>query len=174
MKTRLSEKPNYKIQKYKILIEEDMKQGRKPGYKHSAKTIEKIRQSRLGTKHASGTRSKISDSMAGRNKTADHKDHISESSYDLDGKCLQRYNALKAEYPDQSEFFETNQGDLLFAMQDIKTDQELTDIRRYIESSPLRDSLSYQYSSSSCFAAEDAMIALIDAASFIRRATSTN
>ena len=151
-----------------------MKQGRKPGYKHSDKTIEKIRQSRLGTKHASGTRAKISKSLIGRNKTADHRDRISESRYDLDGKCLQRYNELKAEYPDQIEFFEQNQGDLLFAMQDIKSEQELNDIRRYIESAPLHDSISYQYSSSSCFAAEDAMIALIDAASFIRRTLSTN
>ena len=49
-----------------------MKQGRKPGFKHSAKTIEKMRQAHLGTKHGSGTRSKISHSMSGKNKSTDH------------------------------------------------------------------------------------------------------
>ena len=113
--------------------------------------------------------------MAGKNKTPDHKDRLSESMFNLDAKCLERYNALKAEYPDQEEFFEQNQEDLLFAMQDIKSEKELTDIRRYIESVPLHNSLTYEYSSSSCYAAEDAMIALVDAASFIRRfAASTS
>jgi len=151
-----------------------MKQGRKPGFKHSAETIEKIRQSRLGTKQESGTRSKISHSMAGKNKTTDHKAHISESLFNLDAKCLQRYNELKAEYPDQQEFFEKNQDDLLFAMQDIKSEKELNDIRRYIESAPLHNSLTYEYSSSSYFATEDAMIALVDASRFIRGFVGTN
>lgn len=145
-----------------------MKQGRKPGFKHSAETIEKIRQSRLGTKQELGTRSKISLSLSGKNKSPEHKDHISESLFNLDAKCLQRYKELKAEYPDQKEFFDQNQDDLIFAMQDIKSEKELTDIRRYIESAPLHNTLTYEYSSSSCFAAEDAMIALVDAASFIR------
>ena len=151
-----------------------MKQGRKPGFKHSAKTIEKMRQAHLGTKHGSGTRSKISHSMSGKNKSTDHRDHIAESMFNLDAKCLERYNALKAEYPDQEEFFEQNQEDLLFAMQDIKSEKELTDIRRYIESAPLHNSLTYEYSSSSCYAAEDAMIALVDAASFLRRFATSN
>jgi len=151
-----------------------MKQGRKPGFKHSAETIEKIRQSHLGTKQELGTRSKISRSMSGKNKTRDHKDRLSESMFNLDAKCLERYNALKAEYPDQEEFFEQNQEDLLFAMQDIKSEKELTDIRRYIESAPLHNSLTYEYSSSSYFAAEDAMIALVDAASFLRRFATIN
>ena len=151
-----------------------MKRGRKPGYKHSAETIEKIRQSRLGTKQKPDTRTKISKSMAGRNKTTVHRDHISESMFDLDGKCIQRYTELKSEYPDQEEFFERNKGDLLFAMRDIKSEKELDDIRRYIESATLHDSTPYQYSSSSYFAAEDAMIALLDAASFVRRFAGTN
>jgi hypothetical protein len=151
-----------------------MKQGRKPGFKHSVETIEKIRQSHLGTKQELGTRSKISRSMSGKNKTPDHKERLSESMFNLDAKCLERYNALKAEYPDQEEFFEQNQEDLLFAMQDIKSEKELTDIRRYIESVPLHNSLTYEYSSSSCYAAEDAMIALVDAASFLRRFATSN
>ncbi len=151
-----------------------MKPGRKPGFKHSPETIEKIRQSLLGTKQEVGTRSKISHSLSGKNKSTDHRDHISESLFNLEAKCLQRYNELKAEYPDQQEFFEQNQGDLLYAMQDVKSEKELTDIRRYIESAPLHNALGYEYSSSSCFAAEDAMIALIDAASFIRTFTGTS
>jgi len=146
-----------------------MKQGRKPGYKHSAQTIEKIRQSRLGNKQSADTRTKISKSLSGRNKTPEHKDNISESFFNLDEKCAQRYAELKAEYPGQEEFFDRNRADLLFAMRDVKSEKELSDIRRYIETVSIHDSVSYQYSSSSCYAAEDAMIALLDVASFIRR-----
>ena len=148
-----------------------MTQGRKPGFKHSAETIEKMRQSHLGTKHVSGTRSKISHAMAGQSKTPAHRDHISEElvRFNLDAKCLERYNELKAEYPDQLDFFEQNREDLLFAMQDIKSEKELEVIRLHIEAIPLHNEMSYQYSSSSCYAAEDAMIALVDAASFIRK-----
>jgi len=151
-----------------------MKQGRKPGFKHSAETIEKMRQSHLGTKQELGTRSKISRNMSGKNKTSDHKDRLSESMFNLDAKCLERYNALKAEYPDQKEFFEQNREDLLFAMRDVKSEKELTDIRRYVECHSLHNSLTYEYSSSSCYAAEDAMIALVDAASFLRRFATIN
>ena len=97
-----------------------------------------------------------------------------ESMFDLDGKCIQRYMELKAEYPDQEEFFERNKGDLLFAMRDIKSEKELADIRRYIESATLHASIPYQYSSSSYSAAEDAMITLIDAAPLLRRLVGTN
>jgi hypothetical protein len=151
-----------------------MKRGRKPGFKHSDETIEKIRKSRLGTKHKLDTRAKISKSLSGKIKSQEHRDHISESRFDLDGKCIQRYIELKAEYPDQEDFFDLNKGELLFAMQDIKSEKELDDIRRYIESSTVHDSMSYHYSSSSLFAAEDAMIALIDAASFFRRFANPN
>jgi len=149
-----------------------MAQGRKPGYKHSAETIEKIRQSRLGNKQSAGTRSKISESMVGRTKTIQHKDNISESLFDLESKCLKRFIALKEEYPGQEAFFENNKEDLLFAMQDIKSEKELRDIRQYIEVGSLYNSVPYQYSSSSCFAAEDAMIALVDTASFIRKVSN--
>ncbi|HEC64569.1 MAG TPA: hypothetical protein ENI23_04695 [bacterium] len=107
--------------------------------------------------------------MAGRNKTTEHRDRISETRLDMERKYLKRYIALKEEYPDQEEFFETNKKALLVAMQDIRSEKELADIRRYIETGPLYSSISYQYSSSSCFAAEDAMIALVDTASFLQR-----
>ncbi len=151
-----------------------MTQGRKPGFEHSVETIEKIRQARLGIKHKLGTRSKISHSMSGKHKTPEHIDHLSESMFNLDAKCLERFNELKAEYPDQKEFFEQNREDLLFAMRDVKSEKELTDIRRYVECHSLHNSLTYEYSSSSCYAAEDAMIALVDAASFIRRFATNN
>ncbi len=146
-----------------------MTSGRKPGYKHSAETIEKIRQSRLGNKQSADTRNKISKSMSGRTKTPEHKDHISESMFDLESKCLKRFISLKEEYPGQEAFFENNREDLLFAMRDIKSERELGDIRRYIEVGSLYTSTPYQYSSSSYFAAEDVMIALIDTASFLRK-----
>jgi hypothetical protein len=146
-----------------------MKQGRRPGYKHSAETIEKIRQSRLGTKQAISTKDKIGKSMAGQAKSLAHRDRISESMLDVEGKCIKRFLALKAEYPGQEAFFEENRGDLLFAMRDIKSEKELADIRRYIESETIHDSTSYNYSSSSYHAAEDTMIALVDAVIFLRK-----
>jgi len=146
-----------------------MKQGRKPGFKHSAETIEKIRQTRLGTSHSLGTKNKISESMSGRTKSIGHRERIAESRVDIERKCLKRYIALREEYPDQAEFFDTNKKALLAAMRDIKSEQELMDIRRYIETGSLYASIPYQYSSSSYFAAEDAMIALVDAASFLQR-----
>lgn len=146
-----------------------MVSGRKPGYKHSAETIEKIRQSRLGNKQSAAARTKISNSMSGKTKSAAHKKGISDSLHDLEGKCAKRLNALKEEYPGQEPFFERNKEDLLFAMQDVKSEQELRDIMRYIEVGPLYSSIPYQYSSSSYFAAEDVMIALIDTAAFIRK-----
>lgn len=153
-----------------------MVSGRKPGYKHSAETKRKIRQSRVGAKHCSGTRAKISESMSGKAKTVDHKNLLAEASdmLDLGGKCARRLAELKAEYPDQEDFFEKNRANLLWAMQDVKSEKELNDIRRFIESMPLQESMAYQYSSTSCFAAEDAMIALIDAVSFIRKLAAAN
>lgn len=148
-----------------------MKQGRKVGFKHSTQTIEKIRQSRLGSKQKPTTKFKISKSMLGKIKSTEHKDHISNSMFNLREKCLQRYNELKTEYPEQKEFFETNRKDLLSRMEDIKSEKELRDIRRYIESVPLHNSFTYEYSSSSYFASEDAIIALVDAAAFIHKCT---
>ncbi len=146
-----------------------MVQGRKAGFKHSTETIEKIRKAHLGTKQGLGTKNKISETMSGRTKTIAHRNRISESMLDVEGKHLKRYIALKEEYPDQEEFFEENKKALLVAMQDIKSERELADIRRYIETGPLYSSIPYSYSSSSCFAAEDVMIALVDAASFLQR-----
>ena len=164
-----------------------MKRGRKPGYKHPPETIEKMRQAhqgskqaetsrekirqyRLGIKQSENTRKKISDSMKGVPKTEDHRDSISESLVDLERKCLLRFLELRSEYPGFEEFFDNNIEDLVFAMRDIKSEKELDDLRRYIESVSLQDAhhedLVYHYSSSSCYAHEDVMISLIDAKLF--------
>lgn len=153
-----------------------MKRGRKPGYSHSPETIEKIRESRIGTKQNSDTRRKISQSLSGTAKTQAHRDSMSEAHLDIEQKCMQRFLELRSEYPEHESFFDENRSELLFAMRDIKSEKELRDLRRYIETTSLEDArgadLSYDYSSSSCYAQEDAMISLIDAASFLRRMVS--
>ena len=130
-------------------IERKPGSGRKPGYKHS-----------------DSTKRKISEAMSGRTKTEEHRNHIAAAMFDLDGKCAARLKSLRKEYPGQEDFFDDNEEELLFAMQDIRSEKELDDIKRFMEIKTLgqlRDiDMSYQYSSSSCYAAEDAMIALLD------------
>ena len=129
-----------------------MSQGRKPGYTHSAET-----------------KNKISQSLSGKAKTPEHREHISEGRVDPQARCFARYLEMKAEYPGHEEFFEKNKEELLYMLEDIKSEKELDNIRRYIESSPINPSYSYQYASSSCYAAEDAMIALVDAVAYLRK-----
>ncbi len=131
-----------------------MSRGRKPGYKHSQETKDKIRQSLTGTHHPEERKKNIS---AGK------------SLYELDEKCLMRFEEMKANYPEQEEFFIDNRDELLFAMRDVRTEKELSDIRRYVETAALRPDEPYQYSSSSCYAAEDAMIALLDFKRFLQK-----
>ncbi len=133
-----------------------MTQGRKPGYTHSAET-----------------KNKISQSLSGRTKTLEHRDHISKSMasksmVDPYARCFARYLEMKAEYPGHEGFFEKNKEELLYMLEDVKSEKELDHIRRYVENSSIHSSHPYQYSSSSCFAAEDTMIALIDAAACLR------
>lgn len=78
------------------------------------------------------------------------------------GVLTRRYEALLAEYPGEERFFENNMSDLFFAMEDIRTDSELSDIRRLYETFNLSTEHPFQYASSSCYAAEDAMIELLD------------
>jgi len=161
--------------------------GRKPGYKHSKETREKIREALKGVPHpphaqetkekirdslkgvprpprAQETKDKIRQSLAGKLHPEERKDSIArgKSLYELDEKCIARYEDLKANYPEQEDFFLEHQDELLFAMRDVRTEKELTDIRRYVETAALRPDEPYQYSSSSFYAAEDAMIALLD------------
>jgi len=78
---------------------------------------------------------------------------VSDMRFLVSSECL---------YPGQEEFFVDNRDELLFAMRDVRTEKELTDIRRYVETAALRADEPYQYESTSCYAAEDAMIALLD------------
>lgn len=121
--------------------------GRKPGFKHSE-----------------STRRQISNTLQGSKKTELHRERIShaKSRYNLDAACAKRYEALCAEYPTESDFFEENMLELLFAMQDTRTEKELSDIRYFYETASLRAEHPYEYSSTSCFAAEDAVIRLLD------------
>lgn len=138
-----------------------MQRGRKPGYKHSEET-----------------KAKISKSLSGRPKSVEHRDALSDSKHNLERKCMLRFLELRSQYPEHKEFFDANKSRLLFAMRTIKSEKELRDIRKHIESISLEDvppvSTSYQYESSSCYAQEDAMIALIDAMSFLEKVFSTN
>ncbi len=135
-----------------------MKQGRKPGFKHSE-----------------DTKKKISKAMSGRVKTEEHKDRIAIAiaAYDLDGKCVHRLNELRENYPGQKRFFDENEAELLFVLRDIKSEKELNDIQRYVETRELAQlserQKAYQYSSSSYLAAEDTMIELLDFKRFLEK-----
>ena len=119
-----------------------------------------------GFKHSQNTKRKIAEGMKANNyePTSDHRENISRTKlmYGLDQRCVQRFEDLKANYPEQEDFFLNNEEELLLAMRDVRTEKELRDIRRHIETAVLRSEEPYQYESTSCFAAEDAMIALID------------
>lgn len=145
-----------------------MKPGPKPGtYSPSPETRDKMRRAKLGAVHSQETRALISESVSlrvsGVPKSTEHREAISQALTDYEGRCLRRFEELKSEYPEQEAFFEENKSDLLFALQDVRSEAELRDLRNYIEVSSIEASLPYQYSSSSIHAAEDAMIALIDA-----------
>ncbi len=131
-----------------------MSSGRKPGYTHSKETKEKIRQSLLGKSHPEKRKSNISQGKV---------------LYDLDSKCARRLDELKNNYPEEREFFEDNEPELLFAMRDLRSEKELDYIRQYVETEALRPDQPYQYASSSCYAAEDAMIMLLDVKKFLQK-----
>ena len=136
--------------------------GREPGYKHSDETKAKMRAAKLGKKRSAAD----CDSMS-----------LARAHKDLETRCLERFVAMRAEYPGCEEFFDTNKPRLLIAMRDIKSEKELRDIRKYIETTHLEDVpqvyLQYQYDSSSIYAQEEAMVSLVDAASFLRKALRT-
>lgn len=146
-----------------------MKPGPKPGsYWPTRATREKMRQAKLGTKRDPETRRKIQESLSGLPKSLEHRDNLSHSLIDVEGKCALRLEELKATYPDCESFFEANYEELLFAMQDVRSEKELQDLRHYVEVAQIESKLSYTYSSSSVFAAEDTIIDLLDAYHLVR------
>lgn len=147
-----------------------MKPGPKPGnYCPTPETREKLRSARLGKEQVSETRQKISDALLGVPKSPEHRDSLSNALLDLEAKCLLRFEELKSGYPEHEEFFDANKKELLYAMQDVRSEQELKDLRNYVEVSQVESGLSYEYSSSSIHAAEDVMIALLDTKRFLQK-----
>jgi len=151
-----------------------MKPGPKSGtYKPSEATRAKMRAAKLGVNKDPETRRKIgksvSKSLTGTTKSAEHREHISNSLLDLETKCLRRFEEMKADYPGEEEFFDANKTALLFAMRDCRSEKELVDLRRYVEVTQIDSSLSYEYSSSSIYAAEDTLLALLDAKRLLER-----
>lgn len=147
-----------------------MKPGPRPGtYSPTLETRDKMREAKLGKERDPETRKKIRNSLLEVPKSPDHRANLSNALLDLEGKCLQRFEELKAGYPGHEDFFDANKSELLYAMQDVRSDQELKDLRKYIEVFQIESTLSYEYSSSSMYAAEDAMIALIDTKRFLQK-----
>ena len=86
--------------------------------------------------------------------------------------CIARLEELKSTYPDQVDFFEENEAALLVALRGVKSEKELDDIKRYIETEDIAKyagSLSYQYPTSSYHAQEDVVIELIDIVAYLRK-----
>ncbi len=156
---------------------EERPPGRAPGYTHSKKTRQKMSKSHQNSTQSLETREKISDSMVGRNKAKEHLENIiayfaDRQPLNLDRLCVDRLAELKANYPDQAQFFEENEASLLVALRDVRSDKEIDDIKKYIETDDIgryAGSLSYQYSSSSFYAQEDATISLIDTLAYLRK-----
>jgi hypothetical protein len=146
-----------------------MKPGPKPGkYSPTKETREKMRRAKLGKEMPPETRQKIRQTLLGLPKSSEHRDKLSEARLDLDAICLMRFEEMRAGYPGYEEFFDANKGELLYAMRDLKSEKELRDLREYVEVSQIESRLAYEYSSSSVYAAEDTMIALIDAKRLVR------
>jgi len=160
---------------------EEKPPGRAPGYRHSEDTRRKIKEAHQGLQQSPETRRKISESMKGQGKSKKHREKLSELALEreadsrmlyIDNLCLTRLAELKANYPDHEEFFEENETELLIALREVKSDKEIDDITRYIETEDIAryaGSLSYQYASSSFYAQEDAVIALLDTMKYLRK-----
>ena len=148
-----------------------VKPGPKPGFRLTKEVKDKMSLAKLGRTQDAQTRKKISESLLGVSKTPLHRDNISQSRLDLDSKCLLRYQELVETYPEQIKFFEENKEEVLEALQDIKTEQELDDVLKKYETVDYAYccKLPYQYDSSSVYAQEDVMIKLLDTINYLRK-----
>jgi len=153
---------------------EEKPPGRPLGYTHSEETKQKITEAAHRRSQAPETRRKISESLSGQNKSEAHREKISLGRLDIDGRCMARLAELKANYPDHAEFFEENEIPLLIALRDVRSDKEMDDIKRYVESEDIdryAKSLLYRSMSSSFQIHEDTVIDLLDE---YRKQTRTN
>ena len=139
-----------------------MKRGPKPGSKKSEETKRKIRDARLGTNHSSETKNRISESMASVPKSKDHKNNISKTRTSNIDRNLKRFEDMRSEYPTESKFFEDNRDALLEFMEEVRSEKELTQLRKHIEVSNLDRDLSFDYPSTSIFAVEDILVEILD------------
>ena len=137
-----------------------MGSGRRPGFRHSTETIEKIRLSRIGQKHDPETIERISAS-----KTS------SSFSSTLEQLCQYRFNELWYTYPQCRDFLASRKEELLCALQDIKSEKELNYISTNIENADIDryNNLQFAYSSSSFHAHEDVIIEFLDSVKFVRQ-----
>jgi len=75
---------------------------------------------------------------------------------------LDRYEALKADYPGCENFFAENKEEILWAMRDVLSETELADVSGNAEVFQNGAALAYNYMSSSIHAAEDIIIEHLD------------
>ena len=106
-----------------------------------------MRQAKLGVKRSPETRQKISD---GKKRAAS-----------LD-KYTRRFEEFRDEYPDQEEFFDNNREALLELMEDVRSEKELTQLRKHVEIYKVDANTPYEYPSTSVSAVEDLLIELLD------------
>lgn len=130
-----------------------MVQGRRPGFKHSKET-----------------KDRISKGLRGQQKSETHRMHISDAMLDPDGNCARRFVEMRGDYPGFEEFFDDNRPELLFAMRDIRSEKELGAIRKYIETDNLKNSIRFLLPTSSIYATEDLMIEMLDLYRFFKKA----
>jgi len=106
-----------------------------------------MRQAKLGKSRSPETRQKISD---GKKRAA---------SFD---KRVRRFEELRCEYPDQEDFFDKNEEDLLEMMEEVLSENELVQLRKHVETYRVDPNTPFEYPSTSIFAMEDLMIDLLD------------
>lgn len=92
---------------------------------------------------------------------SEQPDRPSNARKDLENKYLGRFEDLKAEYPEHSDFFEENKEKLLLQMTNIKSEGELRFIST-IEVAYSGTELPYSSFSSSFQATEDTLLDLLD------------
>lgn len=103
---------------------------------------------------------------------SEHRDRPSNARKDLEDKYLGRFEDLKSEYPEHSEFFEENKDKLLLQMSNIRSEGELKFISTHIEVSYSGTELPYSSFSSSFRATEDTLVELLDQYRALARKTS--